>query len=73
MQFRLVVLCLSGYNIVCKPPQKDSMFYFMWEVPVTGHGVFGGKLQWKCININPMLIMVSTKRYMWLRFLVRRH
>ena len=43
------------------------------EVPVTGHDVFGGKLHWKCININPFLRKMSKKRYMSLRLFVRKH
>ena len=43
------------------------------EVPVTGHGVFGRKLHWKCFNIYPLLISESKKRYMSVRHLVRKH
>ena len=65
MQFRFA-LYFPGYDTLFNLLQKISMFLL---VPVTGHDIFGGKLHWKCININPILRKVSKKRYTSLRLL----
>ena len=61
-----------GYNTVCKPPQKRSVFYFMWKCRKLEMMFLTRKFHWKCVNISQLLISESKKRYMSLTFFVGR-